>query len=175
MKKIIKFVLQNINKLFYPNFLCPDELIVTVFKNGIFQKIWGYNRNVAWPVHWTSKILCPKNINPGSRAPGLSISCYIDGRGGLDIGTNVWIGPRVSIISKNHDLNNYKKYVSTQKVSIGSNCWLGANCVILPGVSLGDHTVVAAGSVVSKSFTEGNLLIGGVPAKILKKLNNYNS
>ena len=56
---------------------------------------------------------------------------------------------------------------------IGDNCWIATNAVILPGVELGEHVIVGAGSVVTQSFKENNILIGGVPAKIIKKLDNY--
>lgn len=98
--------------------------------------------------------------------------CYIDGRNGIVIGENTWIGPRVSIISMNHDLNDYPKYVESKPIRIGSNCWIATGAIITAGVELGDHTVVAAGSVVTKSFP-GNCMIGGIPAKIIKPLKDY--
>lgn len=53
---------------------------------------------------------------------------------------------------------------------IGRNCWIGMNAVILPGVKLGDYTIVGAGAVVTHSFPEGYCVIGGVPAKKIKDL-----
>jgi len=55
-------------------------------------------------------------------------------------------------------------------VYIGDYCWIGANAVILLGVHLGPHTIVGAGSIVTKSFPEGYCVIAGNPAKIIKKL-----
>ena len=55
----------------------------------------------------------------------------------------------------------------------GDNCWLGANVVILPGVELGNHVVVAAGTVVTKSFLQDDILLAGVPAKVTKELDAY--
>jgi hypothetical protein len=138
-----------------------------------FQKVLGFNRGVSWPVHWTSKISMPENIDPGTRTPGLSMGCHIDGRNGIKFGKNVWVGPRVSIISMNHELNDYDSYVTQEPVIIGDNCWLATNSVILPGVELGEHTIVAAGCVVNRSFPKGNQVLAGVPAKIVKKLDNY--
>lgn len=69
----------------------------------------------------------------------------------------------------NHDLYDNRKHV-VKDVCIGKYCWIGMNSIILPGTSLGDYTIVAAGSVVTKSFTSGYCVIGGNPAKVLKEL-----
>lgn len=53
------------------------------------------------------------------------------------------------------------------------NCWIGSGAIILAEVNLGNHVVVAAGSVVTKSFEEDNILIAGTPAKIIKRLDEY--
>ncbi len=143
-----------------------------MLKHFFYQKILRKNARVPWPVHPTSVFKSPEKIQRGTRCPGLAPFCYIDARNGINIGKNTWIGPRVSIISMNHDINDYTKYSKSPPIRIGDNCWIGTGAIITAGVALGDHTVVAAGSVVTKSF-EGNVLIGGVPAKIIKKLEQY--
>lgn len=138
-----------------------------------WQKILGFNRRVPWPVHWSSRIMHPGSIERGTRYPGLSMGCHIDGRNGIVFGKNVWIGPRASIISMNHDSDDYQQYVTCSPVIIGDHCWLATNSVILPGVELGPHTIVAAGSVVTRPFPEGNQVLAGVPAKVVRKLGDY--
>jgi len=139
------------------------------------QKIIGINRKVPWPVHFTSQIKNYKKISKTTgKNPGDSIGCYIDANNGIIIKENVWIGPKVSIISKNHSLTNYTEYKEYPPVIIGKNSLLLTNCVILPGVELGEHTVVAAGAVVTKSFPDKNQLLGGNPAKLIKTLPSYN-
>ncbi len=160
-------------KLLFPKFKNKEYYTFRILLLGIRQKMIGLNKSVSWPVHNSSVVLSPEKISPGTKSPGISISCYIDGRNGIEMGSNVWIGPRVSIISMNHDMNNYTKYVSNNPIKIGNNCLLTSNCVILPGVELGEHTVVAAGSVVNKSFLEGNQILAGNPAVVVKKLNKY--
>lgn len=141
---------------------------------AFWQKIVGINRRVPWPVHWTSQVASPEKINPGTRLPGISMGCYLDGRNGIEIGKNVWIGPKVSLISRNHDVHNYHSYVEdSPPIVIGDNCWLGAGSIILPGVQLRDHVIVAAGTVVTKSFDEEDIILAGVPARIIKKLDTY--
>ena len=142
-------------------------------KHFLVQKILRVNGHVAWPVHWTSTVKCPERIQRGTRFPGLAVCCHIDGRNGIRIGNNVWIGPRVSLISMNHDSSDYARYLGSEPIVIEDNCWLATNCVILPGVRLGPHTVVAAGAVVTKSHPEGNQLLAGCPARVVKKLADY--
>tara|TARA_R110001583_G_scaffold170296_3_gene323727 strand:- start:50 stop:736 length:687 start_codon:yes stop_codon:yes gene_type:complete len=105
---------------------------------------------------------------------GINAYCFFGGQGGIDIGNNVIIGPQVKIFSENHnfsDKNNIIKNqgVTRQGVKIESDCWIGSGATILDGVILKSRTVVAAGSVVTKSFEE-NSLIGGVPAKLIKNI-----
>ena len=68
------------------------------------------------------------------------------------------------MLSSNYDLYDQRKS-SDKKVVIGDYSWVGMNSVILPGVKLGTRTIVAAGSVVTKSFPEGYCVIAGSPAK----------
>jgi len=135
-----------------------------------FQKILGFNRSAYWPVHFTSIISNPKNILIGiGAAPGLSPGCYIQGVGKIIIGDYTLVGPNVGIISANHDLLDYRIH-QIGTVIIGNYCWLGMNSMILPNVIIGDHTIVSAGAVVTKSFPEGYCVLAGNPAKIIKKI-----
>lgn len=140
------------------------------FKIWFFQKILGFNKTAYWPVHYTSTIGNVKNIYAGiDTSPGYSSGCYIQGGGKVYIDDYTQIGPNVGIISSNHDLYDSRKKVVSE-VYIGKYCWIGMNSVILPGVTLGDFTIVAAGAVVTKSFEKGYCVIGGNPAKKLKEL-----
>ena len=82
------------------------------------------------------------------------------------------VGPGVKIISANHNILDFSKYDKCKPIIIGDQCWLGSNCVILPEVELGNHVIVGAGAVVTKSFP-ANCVIGGVPARIIKKIEPY--
>jgi len=159
--------------LFGPGFANPQFPSRLLLKQVLVQKVFRINARPPWPVHWTSHIVAPEKIDPGTRAPGLSHGCHIDGRNGIIFGKNVWIGPRVSIISMNHDPQNFRRYLPADPIVIGDNCWIGTNAVILPGVRLGNHVVVAAGAVVTKSFPQDDILLAGVPARIIKRLPPY--
>lgn len=140
------------------------------FRIWFFQKVLGFNKSVYWPVHFTSIVSNPKNIYAGiDTSPGYSPGCYIQGGGKIYIGDYTQIAPNVGIISSNHDLHDSRKKVVSE-VKIGKYCWIGMNAVILPGVVLGDFTIVAAGAVVTKSFPEGYCVIGGNPARLIKLL-----
>ena len=90
--------------------------------------------------------------------------------GTIIIGKGTYIAPNVGIITTNHDLNNPDYHLPGKDVVLGKQCWIGMNSVILPGIELGDHTIVGAGSVVTKSFPDGHCVIVGNPARKIKEL-----
>lgn len=139
-----------------------------------FQRVLRINSHVPWPVHWASVVSSPKNIvrKHWRPYPGYMPGQYIQAKNGIIIGRNVRLGPGVKLISANHSLENYDVHEPCGPIEIGDNCWLGANVVVLPGVALGEHVVVAAGAVVTRSFPK-NCLIGGVPARIIRQLGEY--
>lgn len=174
-KKVVVKSIYLTLRLFGPAFADQKFPFRILVRQVFVQKILGINRHVPWPVHWTSQVKAVHNIERGTRFPGLSPWCYLDGRNGIKFGENVWVGPRVSIISMNHSLTDYTKYVQEGPITIGDNCWLAAGVTLLPGVKLGNHVVVAAGAVVTRSFPEDNIILAGVPAKIVKHLDVYKS
>lgn len=166
-------VMRRFLSLFGEGFADPKLPLKQLLLHVWIQKFVGINRHVPWPVHWTSQIREPTKISRGTRFPGLALGCYLDGRAGIIFGQNCWLGPGVKIVGMNHDLHDFRVAVPARAVEIGPNSWIASNAIILPGVHLGEHSVVAAGAVVTKSFPEGNLLIAGVPATPIKRLESY--
>lgn len=104
---------------------------------------------------------------------GISPNAFISVRGTVRIGDDVIIGPNFTLISENHIFEDISKPIRNQGtlrkgITIGSNCWIGANVTILDGVCIGNGVIVAAGAVVNRNI-EDNQIIGGVPAKLIKR------
>ena len=142
------------------------------------QSIWRKSvLRMARPYPWPTTISCyisnPENISfhpddlNNFQSPGTYFQCF---SGRIKIGRGTYIGPNVGIITANHKLDCLDEHEEGQDVVIGERCWIGMNAVLLPGVVLGPNTVVAAGSVVARSFPDGNLVVGGIPAKTIKSV-----
>ena len=102
--------------------------------------------------------------------------CIIDVSDDIIIMENVAIGPNCTFYTHDHEYTDFnlpawggEKY--SKKIVVGKNSWLGSNVTILPGVIIGDHVVVAAGSVVTKDL-DSKSVYGGVPAKLIRKIND---
>lgn len=106
----------------------------------------------------------------------LGTNCVIQSN--TNIGDYVIMGPDVKIYTKNHGYEDLNTPIALQKnvekkVIIGDDVWIGANVIITPGVTINNHSIIAAGSVVSKNVPK-YAVVGGVPAKIIKYRTNEN-
>jgi acetyltransferase-like isoleucine patch superfamily enzyme len=168
-------------KFIYPSYLFKSKHFLSigsigwewVFKSFFVQKILGYNRHVPWPVSINTLVSCPENIifHPNDLNNFMTGGNYFQAFDAkIIIGEGTFIAPNVGIITQNHDIFDPEKKCIGKDVIIGEKCWIGMNSVILPGVILGNNTVVGAGSVVTKSYEGGRVVIAGVPAKIIKHI-----
>ncbi|MCL6293419.1 acyltransferase [Jejuia spongiicola] len=99
--------------------------------------------------------------------------CFIGVRGEVLIGNNVIFGPRVTVLSENHNFDDLNIPIKCQgetrfKTVIEDNVWIGANVIIMPGVIIKEGSVIGSGAVVTKD-TEVNSVMVGVPAKMIKR------
>src|SRR5690625_5022176 len=110
-----------------------------------------------------------KNITIGKNV-FFNTGCSFQDRGGITIGNGALIGMNVTIATLNHGLSlDTRNTTYSSPVVIGENVWIGSNATILPGVTIRDNAVVAAGAVVTKNVPE-NTVVAGVPAKATKKI-----
>ena len=90
--------------------------------------------------------------------------------GGITLEDDVMLGPKVSLITENHPLDpGDRKTVLPKSIVIQRNAWIGAGATILPGVTVGENSVVAAGAVVNRDVPT-NTVVAGVPAKVVRAL-----
>lgn len=100
----------------------------------------------------------------------INFDCTFLALGGITIEDEVLIGPKVSLVTENHPLDpKERKGLIAKPIIIKKNAWIGANATILPGVTIGENAVVAAGAVVSKDVPD-NAIVGGIPAKFIKNV-----
>lgn len=110
-----------------------------------------------------------KHINIGKNV-FINFDCTFLALGGITIEDDVLIGPKVSLITENHPLNPQERNGLIGKpIHIKKNAWIGASATILPGVTIGENAVIAAGAVVSKDVPD-NTVVGGIPAKFIKTI-----
>lgn len=114
-------------------------------------------------------INCGKHITIGKNV-FINFDCIFLALGGIAIEDDVLIGPKVSLITESHPLNpEERKGLAAKPIRIKKKAWIGANAVILPGVTIGENAVVAAGAVVSKDVPD-NTVVGGIPARFIKNV-----
>lgn len=112
-----------------------------------------------------------KNITIGKNV-FFNTGCSFQDRGGISIRDGTSIGMNVTISTLNHGLFMESRNTTYPfPVVIGKNVWIGSGSSILPGVTIGDNSVVAAGAVVTKDIPE-NTVVAGVPAKVVKEIDN---
>lgn len=164
-------------ELFSFTYWIPNALPGYYFSNKVrsfilrpFLKHLGDNVSINRGIVFegVDKISIGNNVQINTR-------CWISGSGELEIGENVLIGPHVIIHTANHNFNKKTIPILLQghtfnKVIIEDNVWIGANCTILPGVTIKKGSVAAAGAVVTKDTIE-NGVYGGVPARLIKYRN----
>ncbi len=175
VKKILLLIFKKSTILmkFYKNSSFIRTPLGISIINFLFQRILRINGDTPIPVNFTSRVVSFKNISLHTdKSTKLSFAVsggiYIQAVNGIKIGENFLFAPGIKIISSNHDFLSRGKSVESKPIIIGSDVWLGANVVILPGVELADGAIVGAGSIVTKSFTQKNSVIAGNPAKLIR-------
>lgn len=125
------------------------------------------------PIDKSSMIFVPFYTNFGrhikiGKNVFINHACSFLDMGGITIEDYVQIGPKVNLITENHPIDPLnRKQLELKPILLEKNVWIGAAATILPGVTIGENSIVAAGAVVNKNVPM-NTIVGGVPAKIIK-------
>lgn len=136
---------------------------------AVFSEIVGYEVDSSTWIIPPFYVDFGRNIKVGKNF-FMNSSCTFMDRGEITIGDDVFIAPKVCLTTINHDFNPYnRKATFTKPIVIKDRVWIGINATICPGVTIGENSVIAAGSVVTKDVPP-NVIVGGNPAKILKTL-----
>ena len=141
----------------------PDEV------RGLLSELFGYT------VPETLRVFPPfysdfgKNIHVGENV-FINACCHFQDHGGVTLGDGCQIGHNVVFATLNHGLQPEERGITyPAPIVLGKNVWVGSNSPILQGVTIGDNAVIAAGAVVTKDVEPGTI-VGGVPARFIKKL-----
>ena len=151
----------NLNRLTFND----AEKVRSLFSDLIGKKVDDSFMLVP-PFYTTGGI----DINVG-RNVFINQNCTFYDLGGLNIGDDVMIGPNVSILTSSHPIepSQRRAFVVAKPIVIERNVWIAAGATIIGGVTIGENSVVAAGSVVTKDVSP-NTLVGGNPAKIIRSI-----
>ena len=141
----------------------PDEV------RGLLSELFGY------AVPETLRVFPPfysdfgKNIHMGENV-FINACCHFQDHGGVTLGDGCQIGHNVVFATLNHGLQPEERGITyPAPIVLGKNVWVGSNSTILQGVTIGDNAVIAAGAVVTSDVEPGTI-VGGVPARFIKKI-----
>lgn len=164
----------------YANLLYQEAIRIGVEMNTAYhtpeelREIMG--RLIGKKVDDTFRLFPPfytdfgKNITIGKEV-FINSGCHFQDQGGIEIGDGAFIGHNVTLATINHDIApSQKRKNHYAPIKIGSNVWIGSNATVTQGVTIGEWSVVAAGAVVTKDVPPYTI-VGGIPAKEIKKVN----
>lgn len=170
-RKLKQFIVVSYELVMQLLFSLPRYSVLNALKSS-FLRIQGARigkRVIFYPGVW---IVSGKNLEIGDDVD-LALDVLITTGGGVCIGDRTLIGYRSQIISSNHNIPPMPARIFdsghiSKPVTIGCDVWVGASCLILPGVDIGDGAIIAAGSVVTKSVAPYTV-VGGVPAQLIRE------
>lgn len=141
----------------------PEELRV------LFARLTGQPVDESFSLFPPFYTDCGKNIHIGKHV-FINMGCKFQDQGGIFIGDGVLIGHNVVLATLNHAMQPERRSdMLPAPIHIGKRVWIGSNATVLPGVTIGDGAVVAAGAVVTRDVP-ANMVVGGVPAKVIRHI-----
>jgi len=135
----------------------------------LFSQITGQKIDSSFAIFTPFYVNYGKNTKVGKNV-FINFDCVFLDLGGITLEDNVMLAPKVNLLTEAHPLDPANRgELFAKPIHIKKGAWIGANSTILQGVTIGENAVVAAGSVVNKDV-EANTIVGGSPAKIIKKI-----
>ena len=170
MRKIarIKHALRWRTKDFFPGlrFYAINHIVSVLpgyrLRHWLYRLLWGLRVGDGSSIHM-GVFVTGRDIRIGNDT-AIGRRCYLDGRGGLNIGNCVSVSPDVQFITRSHDMNDPDFAFVDHPISVEDYVWIGTRAMVLPGVRLGRGCVVAAGAVVTKDVPPLTVA-AGVPAR----------
>ena len=164
------------------HWLSQEALRITADLNGsyhepnevrsLFSKLIGKKVDESFGLFPPFYTDCGKNIFVGKNV-FINSGCHFQDQGGVYIGDDVLIGSQTVFATINHGKHPEDRADNHPKpIHIGKGVWIGTHVTILPGVTIGNYAIIAAGAVVAKDVP-GNVVVGGVPAKIIKRIGEF--
>lgn len=138
------------------------------FRNAWYRRS-GMHLPPSSSIHWRAEFYAPERIVVGEHCT-IGDSCFLDGRSGLTIGDSVNLGSHVTIYTREHDVNSPDFAETGSPVVVGTHAWISSHSIVLPGVTIGEGAVVAAGAVVTRDVPPFTI-VGGNPAKVIGERN----
>lgn len=143
--------------------------LLTHFPSYLVRRIY-LQRILRFDIHSTAAIhmgcfFTGDDIRIGADSV-INRRCYLDGRGGLEIGESVSVSPEVYLVSASHDVHSDKFLSCMRSVLIQNRAWLGARAMVLPGVVVGEGAVLGAGAVAARSIPARAICVGN-PARVV--------
>lgn len=147
----------------------------TLLVNFIFQKLLKINQSLFCMTHYTSRVNSGEKISIINSESSTNVflsfaasnGCYIQALNGIEIDSTVLFSSGVKLISANHDIVDKTRHIKAKPIIIKKNVWLGVNVIVLPGVEIGENSIIGAGSVVTKTIPP-NTIAAGNPAKVIR-------
>lgn len=180
MKLVIHLIFKPII-LFFINFIAKVASFVTTYvyiqRIGFFYREFYYRNTLKNlgnnpEIHPKIKLYGMESIVIGDNV-AINSFTHIWGQGGVIIGNNVMIASHVSIISVTHDKNTIQmRYTKVMKeILIEDDVWIGSHAIILPGVNIGQGSIIGAGAVITKDIPPYSIVVG-IPGRIISKRGN---
>lgn len=169
---MVKFVWEVFRHTFSPRFFV--SLIYSFAYYIHEQVVWRVNIHAEKDVriHATASIRCAHNVYVGKNSHINHLCCVWAGENSkIVLGDNLLMGPGVAMFSSNHGMIKGQPMTFQERneasIVIGNDVWLGAHSVITAGTHIANGVVVAAGAVVTRSITQENVIVGGIPARVI--------